>query len=209
MFEWITASLAYQIGKDVVSRIRGARRRLTPAQVIELRSKWKPQFEKHIRETYSKKLRQDVIIRDLKRIDAYPNLDEKEKGISPWFRLGLDATYHRGIMVGHGWGNLIKDGEGWRYTNYKTGERGDLKVMLVSQIPYENIEQVDWDGDEYYGYPHIYCWFNNKKVPYEHTGIYVRHEPIVEGALPWFEQVADLRDVRRRSKKHGLDGYFG
>jgi hypothetical protein len=63
MFEWITASLAHQIGKDVVSRIRGARRRLTPAQVIELRSKWKPQFEKHIRETYSKKLRQDVIIR--------------------------------------------------------------------------------------------------------------------------------------------------
>jgi hypothetical protein len=209
MLEWITASLAYQVGKDVVSRIMGAKRRLTAAQVIELRSKWKPQFEKHIWETYSKKLRQDVIIRDMKRIDAYPNLNEREKGISPWFRAGLDATYHRGIMVAHGWGNLMRDGEGWRYTNYKAGERGDLKVMLVSQIPYENIEQVDWDGDEYYGYPHIYCWCNKKKEPYEHTGIYVRHDPIVEGALPWFEEVADLKDVQCRSKKHGLDGYFG
>jgi hypothetical protein len=81
--------------------------------------------------------------------------------------------------------------------------------MRVSSIPYENIEQVDWDGDEYYGYPHIYCWFSNKKVPYEHTGIYVRNDPIVVGALPYFTEVADLKDVRRRSRKHGLDGYFG
>ena len=140
---------------------------------------------------------------------GYPDLDENEKGISPWFRLDLVGTYHRGILVAHGWGTLTKDGDAWRYTDYKAGERGDLKVLLISSIPYENIEQVDWDGDEYYGYPHIYCWFNNKKVPYERTAIYEKHEPIVEGALPWFKEIADVEDVRRRSRKHGLDGYFG
>jgi hypothetical protein len=83
-------------------------------------------------------------------------------------------------------------------------------VLLISSIPYENIEQADWDGDEYYGDPHIYCWFNNKKVPYEHTAIYTKHDPIVEGAPPpWFTEVANVEDVRRRSKKLGLDGYFG
>jgi hypothetical protein len=209
MLEWLTANLAYQVGKDVVLRFRGASRRLSPAQVIELRSKWKPQFERHIWENFKRELRTDVIIRNMKRLDEYPNLDENDKGVSPWFRLGLVGTYHRGIMLSHGWGTLTKDGDAWRYTDYKAGERGDLKVMLISNVPYENVEQVDWNGDEYYGYPHIYCWFNKKKVPYEHTGFYIRHDPIVEGALPWFEEVADVEDVRRRSRKHGLDGYFG
>lgn len=209
MIEWITASLAYQVGKDVLARVVGARRRLTPSQVIELRSRWKPQFEQHIADNYRKKLRHDVIIRDMKHFDKYPDIDENEKGISPWFRLGLVGTYHRGILVVHGWGTLTKDEDAWRYTNYKAGERGDLKVLLISSIPYENIELVDWEGDEYYGYPHIYCWFNNKKVPYERTAIHTEHEPIVEGALPWFEEVADVEDARRRSKKHGLEGYFG
>jgi hypothetical protein len=209
MLELLAPGFIYTVGKDLVKQVIGRKRRLTPSQVIELRSEWKPQFEKYLWETYSKKLRTDVIIRDMKRLDAYPNVDENEKVISPWFRLGLDATCHRGIMVGHGWGNLTRDGDAWSYTNYKAGEKGDLKVMLISSIPYENIEHVDWDGDEYYGYPHIYCWFNNKKVPYEHTGIYVKNEPIVAGALPYFTDVADLQDVRKRSKQHGMDGYFG
>ena len=169
MIEWLTAGVVYQVGKDVWARIRGRSRRLTPSQIIELRSKWKPLFERHIADTYREKLRPDVIIRDMKRLDKYPNLDENENGISPWLRLGLMGTYHRGILVSS---TLTKDADAWRYTDYKGGERGDLKVLLISSIPYENIEQVDWDGDEYYGYPHIYCWFNNKKVPYEHTAIY-------------------------------------
>src|SRR5579863_3175001 len=104
MLEWLTANLAYQVGKDVVLRFRGASRRLSPAQVIELRSKWKPQFERHIWENFKRELRTDVIIRNMKRLDEYPNLDENDKGVSPWFRLGLVGTYHRGIMLSHGWG---------------------------------------------------------------------------------------------------------
>lgn len=208
MLEWLTGSLAYSVGKDLVGCALGRKRRLTPSQVIELRSRWKPEFEQHIWGTHRKELRSDVIIRDMNRLDAYPNINEKEKGISPWFRLGLVGTYYRGILIAHSWGGLKKDGDGWRYPDYKAGEKRDLAVLLISRIPYENIEQVDWNGDEIYGYPHIYCWFNNKKVPYEHTGIYVQHEPIVDGALPWYEEVAQVANVKRRSIKHGLDGYF-
>ena len=209
MLEYFTLSFAYQLAKDGYARFKGAQRRLSPSEILELRTKWKPQFEKYIWENHSKKLRSDVIIRDVKRLDKYPDVDENEKDISPWFRLGLVHTYHRGIMVAHGWGGLVKDGDGWRYPDYKAGECGELKVLKIGSIPYENIEQVDWDGDEYYGYPHIYCWFNNNKEPYEHTGIYEKHEPITEGALPWYKEIGDIEDVRRRSKAHGLDGYFG
>jgi hypothetical protein len=209
VLEYFTLSFVYQLAKDGYARFRGTQRRLSPSEVLELRTKWKPQFEKYIWENYSKKLRSDVIIRDVKRLDKYPDIDENEKGISPWFRLGLVGTYHRGIYVAHGWGGLVKDGEGWRYPDYKSGERGEVKVLLIGSIPYENIEQVDWNGDEYYGYPHIYCWFNNKKEPYEHTGIYEKHEPITDGALPWFKEIADVEEVRRRSKARGLEGYFG
>ena len=102
----------------------------------------------------------------------------------------------------------MKDGNGWRSPNYSAGEEPELKALLISSIAYENIEQVDWDGDEYYGYPHIYCWFNNKKVPYQRTWIYTKTDPTT-GGLPFFTEVADPEDVKRRNKKHGSDRYFG
>jgi hypothetical protein len=194
--------------KDLLKQVRGIKRHLTPSQVMELRSKWRPQFEKHIWETHSKGLRSDVIIRDMKRIDAYPDVDGREKGISPWFRLGLVGTYHRGILVAHSWGGLMADGDGWRGPNYAAGEKPEVKALLISNIPYENIEQVDWDGDEYYAYPHIYCWFGNKKSPYERTWIYTRTESTT-GGLPFFTEIADPEDVRRRNLKRGYDRYFG
>jgi hypothetical protein len=70
----------------------------------------------------------------MKRLDAYPDLDENEKGISPWFRLGLVGTYHRGILVAHGWGTLTKDEDAWRYTDYKAGERGDLRSDRAPRV---------------------------------------------------------------------------
>ena len=55
MIEWLTAGVFYQVGKDVWARIRGRSRRLTPSQIIELRSKWKPLFERRIADTYERK----------------------------------------------------------------------------------------------------------------------------------------------------------
>src|SRR5207253_9654577 len=65
-----------------------------------------------------------------------------------------------------------KDGQHWRFTDVAAGERGEMKVVLLGTIPYDHIDSVDWDGDEYYGFPHIYCFFAHKKEPYrseEHT----------------------------------------
>jgi hypothetical protein len=39
-------------------------------------------------------------------MDHYPEIDEKAKGISPWFRAGLIGMYHRGVLIGLRWTTL-------------------------------------------------------------------------------------------------------
>src|SRR6185503_8446149 len=107
----------------------------------------------------------EAIIRDVRRADLYPEVDRDRKGISPWFRVGLLGLYHRGLQVGLRIEGLCYDepAGGWRYSNYKSGEKPDINAFLVGRIPFERIVTVDWDGDEYYGFPHVYCRFASKR----------------------------------------------
>ena len=167
---------------------------------MELRQKWKPLFEEEIVKNDTQKLRKDIIIRDVQRLDDYHDINEKKKGISPWFRIGLMGTYHKGILVGLRWGRLTRHGEDdWRFTDYQS-EKGDIKVILIGKIPFESIESVDWDGDEYYYFPHIYCYFDTKnKEPYE--DLVFCEERCNPGGLPFYVDVAPYEEVRRLSKK--------
>ncbi len=209
MLEWLAPGFIYSILKDAWSVLRSRRRRLSPSQVIELRQKWRPLFDDEIWKTHSQNLRKDVIIRDMKRLDNYPDVDSAAKGISPWFRVGLMGTYHKGILVGLRWGKLTRhrDGDKWRYTNYKAGEVGDLKVILIGRIPFENIEAVDWAGDEYYYFPHIYCYFDAKrKEPYEDLVFYV--EKCIPGGRPYYMEIASYQEVRALNKELGIEESF-
>jgi hypothetical protein len=121
MLEWLAPGFLYTLVKDAWA-LRRRRRKLSPSEVVELRKKWKAEFEPKIWETHKKGLRKDVIIRDMKRIDSYPDLDSEAKGISPWFRMGLFGTYHRGILLSHHWHTLTKHESGhWRFTNLRGG----------------------------------------------------------------------------------------
>ena len=203
MIEYFAPGFFYSVLKDVWGRVAPSRRKLSASQIVELRKKWKAEIEPRIWDSYQKKLRQDVIIRDMKRIDNYPDIEDK-KGISPWFRVGLVGTYHRGIQVGLRWASLTKhtDGERLRHTNFKVGETGEIKAVLIGSISFENIDNIDWDGDEFYAYPHIYCFFSNRKEPYEHLGYYTETTP--PRGLPYFTEVASYESVRRISKKLGI-----
>lgn len=108
-------------------------------------------------------------MRDMRRVDSYPETN-KRRGISPWFRVGLLGTYHRGILLGLGWHNLVNDPAlgGWRYHDWRQKDSEEplgQKVVLIGKVPFESIEEVEWDGDEYYNYPHIYCYFKHEKQP--------------------------------------------
>jgi hypothetical protein len=205
VLEFAPISFFYSLLKDGVTAFKH-RLRLNHSQILALRQKWKPIFETYIWEKYKKGLSTDVIIRDMKRIDSYPDANET-KGISPWFRAGLFGTYHRGIYVGLRWATLTKDhdGKNWRYTNYAAGEEGEIKVILLGSIPYENIEGVDWEGDEYYSFPHIYCFFDHKKEPYEHVGFYTENRP--PNGRPYYIEIAPFDQVSHRSKRLGIENY--
>jgi hypothetical protein len=195
----------YSLTKDAVALVRRRRRRLSPSEIIELRQKWKPEFEQHLIELMSQQLRKDVIIRDMKRLDDYPNINEKSKrGISPWFRVGLMGIYHKGALIGLRWTTLTEDSEGeLRFTDYKKGEKGDVKVILMGYVPFENIASVDWRGDEYYGFPHLYCYFDARRnEPYEKVAFCEERQL---DHITYYTEVASYEAVRRRSRKLGLD----
>lgn len=112
-----------------------------------------------------------VIIRDLARIDAYPEVDERPWGISPWFRVEAKGLYHRGLEVFLSIEELaIKDGVA-RQPRTRTGP-GLTKLYVVGRIPFDAIVSIDWDGDEYYPIPHMYCWFDQADGPYEAIMLY-------------------------------------
>lgn len=120
MFEFLNPALLYNLAKDGLRLMSGRGRKLTPEQKIELRQKWKPLFEEEVIKNWREKLRSDVIIRDVRRLDNYPETDEKSRGISPWFRVGLIDLYHRGIVVAFRWNRLIQGGDGtWREKDFE------------------------------------------------------------------------------------------
>lgn len=139
---------------------------LTPEKKIELRDKWRPIFKDYFLQAARDKYRTDVIVHDVARVDDYPNTDEKEKGISSWFRVGFMGTYDRGVLLGLRWTYVKEEAKGWK--EYASSPpSGAIKVMLLGAVPYEMIESFNPDGDEYYNKPHLYCHFDFGGEPYE------------------------------------------
>jgi hypothetical protein len=213
MLEWAAAAKLFGPVKAALEvawrRLRPRRWALTSQSKLAARQKWKPLCEAWIADHYAKKLRTDVIVRDMRRMDHYPEIDEKKRGISPWFRVGLQSTYHRGIQLSLGAGRLILDEEagGLRCPDYRAGESGDVQLIQFGSVPYEQIEDIDWDGDEYYSYPHIYCYFDRRRMPYEEIRWYVQHEPLTSYSLPFYTELQDIEGIRERSRAAGVEPF--
>jgi len=168
MIEWL--SIGYSALKDLLKFVKSKQKGLNPEKTVRLRQKWKDEIKEKLQWIDDKVGYGEVIIRDIKRNDLYPKVEEKKKGISSWFRVEYLGTYHHGIKVGLHFEELIYEEKykTWRLTDYKNKEEGDLNAYIVGLIPFENIANIDWDGDEYYSCPHIYCHFLSKRgEPYE------------------------------------------
>ena len=81
MIDFLAPSVLYSLLKDVIGLVLRKRRRLSPSEVLELRHKWKPLFEAHVWKKHRDKLTSEIIVRDMKRIDNYPDAKET-RGIS-------------------------------------------------------------------------------------------------------------------------------
>lgn len=177
----------------------------TPGELIKHSQELKKKFEAEVFKCRRDNLRKDAIIRHVNRLDSYPDVDPDSKGISPWFRVGLLDTYHKGIYIALRFGTLSEGPDGWRYTNYKKDEKGDIKVYMIGKIPYEFIEGVDFDGDEYYYFPHIYCHFANKGEPYAEI-VFCEEVDMGHGHL-YYRKVATYKEVSENSARWGGE-YF-
>jgi hypothetical protein len=89
-------SLIYNALKDIYGWVVGKSKKISPEEVARLRQKWKDEIERNMRWT-DDRTDYGAIIRDVKRIDLYPHIDGKKKGISPRFKVALLGTYHRGL----------------------------------------------------------------------------------------------------------------
>ncbi|OWV64615.1 hypothetical protein ATY75_32215 [Rhizobium sp. N122] len=145
----------------------GNRRKLSPEAKIALRDRWRPVFEDFFLIAAQDSYRTDVIVHDVARLDHYPNADEKGRGISAWFRVGLMGTYNRGVLLGLRWTHLRQEENG-EWVEYLTHHPEDArKVILLAEIPYELIESFNPYGDRYYNKPHLFCHFDYGGQPYE------------------------------------------
>ncbi len=143
----------------------------------------------------------DAIIRELRRKDSYPDVDESLRSTSRWFKVELKGTYHAGIEVFASVENVvIRDGVARRADSDDSQAQG---AYVVGRIPYEAIEGIDWEGDEYYGFTHIYCRFRvgRRRGPYEEAVLYEIEAHELSNGHKFHER---LEGVRWKPKRRGL-----
>ena len=193
--------------KDVRHWVWNRFGRTDPSELVKIRQKWKEEIQSHLHSMGDDLGYVDTIIRDIKRVDNYPNADDRKKGISPWFRVGILGIYHRGLQVVLRIEGLKyeEDEGGWRYCDYQAGEEKDINAYLVGRIPFERIVSIDWEGDEYYNYPHVYCHFTSKsKEPYEEL-IFCEKRKL--DRFTYYSDLTRYDDVRRLTKRLKKWGY--
>ena len=163
-----------------------------PVLVLKRREDFRIEFESKLPRKNQYGVHCDAIVRDIKRMDSYPDIDTTKKEISPWFKVEVKGLYHRGVEVFISMPEYIKryKGGNWIFTDHKDTEEKVL-AYPVGRIPFDLIEYVNWDGDEYYPFPHIYCRFKAfKGQPYESIPFFAKHKGSeylfeVEGFRPW------------------------
>jgi hypothetical protein len=160
--------------------------------------KWQKEFSDYIQRNYAKNLDNAIFIRDFGRIEQYPKA-KTGKGISPSFKVWLVDTYYNGIMVSLGMLEItyikaVEDNTNWYYCDNE--DPHGKKVFLLGKIPYERIEEVNWQGDEWNDYdPQVFCRFDSKSnEPYDELVYCERIER--QDLWPYYHELVRLQDIR-------------
>jgi hypothetical protein len=194
--------LGLGVVRTTVAVVRGlsdwwARRRAGPARQLEHSLRIKRELGESLGQVLHE-TNGDAIIRELRRKDTYPDLDNSLRGISPWFKVELKGTYFRGLEVFLSVQRVVVDRNVARPAHGE--EQGARNVYVVGRIPYTAIEAIDWEGDEYYGFTHVYCRFR-RKGPYEAVVLYDTRAHQLGGGREYHER---LEGARWKPERYGL-----
>ncbi len=146
----------------------------------------------------------EIIVRDVARLDRYG--DPGSGRTAPEIRLVLEEVNEDGIEVAS-FPMLsavrTQDGDNWRFVAPDEAVEGQVAVYAVGRIPFEFIERIDWYGDGWHPFPHVYCRFDG-----------VRGGPctgfVLKGRIyDWTKRLAvlqglDFEDYRRRVRGASL-----
>lgn len=167
---------------------------------LERNKEWQKEFSDYLQKNFAKNLDDAIFIRDFGRIEQYPKA-KTDKGISPSFKVWFVGTYYNGIMVSLGMLEItyikaIEDETNWFYCDIE--DPHSKKVFLLGKIPYERIEEVNWQGDEWNNYsPHVFCRFDSKSdEPYEELVYCERIDR--QDLWPYYHEIVRLKDMRNK-----------
>ena len=122
----------------------------------------------------SKKFKEtEVILRSIYD-EVYPNANDDGEP-SSWFKSYLHDTYNDGIQIHlnywtyekiiiNPFGEWVLKSE-FDESQY-SGETLQLNVNVIGRIPFYNVVEINEDGDDYFGCPHIYCIFQEDMGPF-------------------------------------------
>lgn len=160
-------ALGFNIIKGIFGFLAHMVRGTKPEEILKKRQILKHDIESHLhrrKDAYG--TLGNAIVRDIDRMDYYLHDNPKKSYASyAWFRVEIKDISYRSLDCFISMPEEIIYDEGknrWRFT--KQGEKG-INAYPVGKIPYENIINIDWNGDEYYPFPHIYCRYRNRS-PY-------------------------------------------
>lgn len=173
----LNLSFLYRIFQDLINFVLRRSKKAPPVEKLQRNQKLKDElqekFDLHPQHPLKEPI--DVLLRDIDRIDEYPeeNVKERKSRVAPFFKVTLRALYHQGIEVY----NCSAAVEIKR--NHKTGVwemaekgvKGEAKAYSVGRIRFDWIDHVNYEGDEYDCTPHIFCKFKNKGFPFEECRI--------------------------------------
>jgi len=172
------------------------KRSLSPEARIAARDKWRPIFQEYFHESARKNFLGDAIIHDVNRLDHYPETSDT-KGISSWFRVGLMGTHNRGILLGLEW-ICLEEEEGKLKKSKNPEDPETIKAILLGEVPYEAIESVNFDGDEFYNKPHIFCHFDHNGEPYERLFYGTQNQ--LDPKFPYYYTEVMIYNPNKKSK---------
>jgi hypothetical protein len=200
-FEIGIASLVYRIVGDVAQWVS---RKRDPAAILRHRSAIKADIEANLRWVHPNVEYGEAIVRDVRRMDSYPEVESPRRGLSPWFKIWVGGLYYAGLEVRLGIRAATTDSSGeWRLAI--PGEDQSVPSYLVGRIPFDTIVHIDWGGDEFYRAPHIYTRFSHRQRPYQQLVLCAREEG---EPRPFYHDLVDynlaLKRQQRRLKNKGL-----
>jgi hypothetical protein len=200
---------AIDLIKSAYGWIRGRRALLSNEEILARRLKWKPIFDERLAEVRRDRLGRDVTIRDINRLNQYPNIDEGKKGISPWFRVGLAGTTETSLLLNLGW--MTPNPEAIKFLELQGLQLQNAlelgNAALIGYVPFEQIVDVRWDSDDYNTRSSIFLHFDAQKgEPYSRLALCRRKT--MDGhntyQIEWYSEICGLLRYQDACCKLGL-----